>query len=158
MPALGDAPVATFSSVDDLAEAVGTTLGHSSWRRLDQSTVDMFADLADDHQWIHVDTARAADGPYGGTIVHGMLTLALVPTMINEVVTVEGLRMGLNYGFDRVRFIQPVPVGSRVRAAVTAAEAKSTDAGVRMSFEATVEREGSPDPVCVARNVILYLR
>ncbi len=150
--------MAAFSSVDDLVDAVGTTLGHSSWHPLNQSTVDTFADLVDDHQWIHVDAARAAEGPYGGTIVHGMLTLALIPTMISEVVAVEGLRMGLNYGFDRVRFIQPVPVGSRVRAAIAVAEAKPTDDGVRTSFEATVERDGSADPVCVARNVILYLR
>lgn len=147
-----------FSSVDALADAVGSALGHSAWRVVGQSDVDTFADVVDDHQWIHTDTVRAAAGPYGGTIVHGMFTLALVPTMVGEVVRVEGLRLGLNYGFDRIRFLDPVPAGSRLRAEVVAADAVRTDDGVRMVFDVTVEREGSTKPACVARNVILYLR
>lgn len=101
-----------------------------------------------------MDTDRAAGGPYGGTIVHGMLTLALIPTMIGEVVAVDGL----HHGFDRIRFIHPVPVGSRLRAAVAVADAVPTGDGVRVVFDTTVERPDSVDPVCVARNVILYLR
>lgn len=147
-----------FASVDALADAVGTSLDHSPWRVVGQSDVDAFADVADDHQWIHTDAVRAAAGPYGGTIVHGMLTLVLVPTMVGEVVRVEGLRMGLNYGFDRVRFVDPVPAGSRLRAAVVVGDAVRTGDGVRMAFDVTVEREGAAKPACVARNVILYLR
>jgi acyl dehydratase len=147
-----------FPTVDALAAAAGTALGHSAWHQIDQSAVNTFADVVDDHQWIHVDVDRAATGPYNGTIVHGALTLALIPTMIGEVVTVENLAMGLNYGYDRVRFIRPVPVGSRVRAAVTVKKAAPATGGVRMTFEATVEREGAADPVCVVENIILYLR
>jgi acyl dehydratase len=105
----------TFISVEELQQAVGEELGSSDWLLIEQSRVDLFAEATDDHQWIHVDAERAADGPFGGTIAHGYLTLSLLPRFGKEIYTVENMRTGINYGLNRVRFIHPVRVGSRVR-------------------------------------------
>ncbi|MCE3554868.1 MaoC family dehydratase [Pseudonocardia sp. RS11V-5] len=147
-----------FAAVPDLlAVTPGTELGHSSWRVVEQPRVDTFADATDDHQWIHVDRARAADGPYGTTIAHGMLTLSLVPTMIGEVATVPSATFGLNYGFDKVRFTAPVPTGSRVRAAVSVVAADPVPGGAKVTFRAVVELEGSDRPACVADMIIIWM-
>ena len=129
--------------------AVGTQLGSSDWITVDQSQIDLFADATDDHQWIHVDPARAGDGPFGATIAHGFLTLSLLPELVGQVYTVEGVGMGINYGVNRLRFTAPVPVGSRVRAVVDLGDVIDVAGGVQLTVGVTVELEGSPRPALV---------
>jgi acyl dehydratase len=142
--------VRTFSGIDEYEKAVGTHLGHSEWHTVTQQQVDGFADATGDHQWIHVDPERAAEGPFGGTIAHGYLTLSLVPMLMSEISRVDGLRMGVNYGSDKVRFPAPVPVGSRVRAGAELLSLDRTPQGARAKVRVTIEREGGGKPVCVA--------
>ncbi|WP_134765668.1 MaoC family dehydratase [Nocardioides sp. 1609] len=139
-----------------LLELAPSDLGHTPWRTLGQDDIDTFADLTDDHQWIHVDRDRAAEGPYGTTIAHGMLTLALVPVLVGEVLRVDGSSFGLNYGFEKVRFTNPVPAGARIRGAVRLAAAELQGDWVRGSFAVTVEVEDVERPALVAENVILW--
>ncbi|MEH1101400.1 MaoC family dehydratase [Micromonospora sp. CPCC 205561] len=143
----------TFASVDELAAAVGETLGPGPWQRIEQGRVDLFADATDDHQWIHLDAERAAAGPYGGTIAHGYLTLSLLPALVGRLYRVGGVRMGVNYGLNRVRFPAPVPVGSAVRAVATIAEVSPVDGGVQLVTNAVVECDAGAKPVCVAETV-----
>ena len=105
-----------FGSLDELVAAQGSELGPTEWLEVTQERVNVFADATDDHQWIHVDPARAADGPFGGTIAHGLLTLALVPHFSHQLYNVKGISLAVNYGYDKVRFINPVKVGARIRA------------------------------------------
>ncbi|MGK5675668.1 MaoC family dehydratase [Micromonospora sp. URMC 106] len=147
-----------FASLDELTAAVGETLGPGDWQRIDQSRVDLFADATDDHQWIHLDPERAAAGPYGGTIAHGFLTLSLLPALVGRLYRVRGVRMGVNYGLNRVRFPAPVPVGSAVRATATIAGVSPVDGGVQLVTGVTVECDAGAKPVCVAETVSrLYL-
>jgi acyl dehydratase len=146
----------SFSDVHELLAAEGADLGVTAWREVTQPQVDSFADTTDDHQWIHVDVDRAADGPYGGTIAHGMLTLSLVPVMIGEVVSVSAT-YGLHYGFEKVRFPAPVPVGSRIRGHVRVLRTAPVEGGTRATFGVTVEVEGGAKPVCVAEDTIVWL-
>lgn len=141
-----------FTGADDLLSSVGERVGVSGWLVIDQKRIDAFADVARDHQWIHVDRERAATGPFGGTIAHGMLTLCLaVPSMANEVYRIDGRRMGVNYGLNKVRFPAPLPVDSRIRARVTLAAAEEREPSViQVTWNVTVEREGGDKPVCVA--------
>ncbi|MDO3702990.1 MaoC family dehydratase [Micromonospora sp. C28SCA-DRY-2] len=143
----------TFASLDELAAAVGETIGPGDWQRIDQSRVDLFADATDDHQWIHVDPERAAAGPFGGTIAHGYLTLSLLPALAGRLYRVQGVRMGVNYGLNRVRFPAPVRVGSAVRATATIAEVSGVDGGVQLVAAVTVESDAGGKPVCVAETV-----
>ena len=144
----------TFANPEELAKAVGEQLGHSEWHTVDQDRVNGFADATGDHQWIHVDPERAKAGPFGTTIGHGFLTLSLVPVLVGEVYRVEGVRMGINYGLDKVRFPAPLPVGSRVRAAVELVSADPTpDGGTQVKCKVTIEREGGDKPVCVAETL-----
>ncbi|WP_030684064.1 MaoC family dehydratase [Streptomyces sp. NRRL B-1347] len=146
-----------FTSADELRAAVGEQLGHSDWLEVDQKRIDLFAEATGDHQWIHVDPERAAAGPFGATIAHGYLTLSLLPVLVPQVLRVEGMRMGLNYGTNKVRFPSPVPVGSRLRATVALTEAEPTkDGGVQVTAAVTVEREGADKPACVADSVSRY--
>ncbi|GAA2632497.1 MaoC family dehydratase [Streptomyces axinellae] len=146
-----------FTSADELREATGQELGTSDWLEIDQKRIDLFADATGDHQWIHVDPARAAEGPFGTTIAHGYLTLSLLPSLIPQIMRVEGMRMGVNYGVNKVRFPSPVPVGSRLRARATLAEvATASDGGVQVAAKVTVEREGESKPVCVAESLSRY--
>jgi acyl dehydratase len=148
----------TFPTVADLlACPPGTSLGHTAWRVVEQPRIDTFADATDDHQWIHVDAVRAADGPYGATIAHGMLTLSLVPVLIGELAAVPGASMGVNYGFDKVRFTNPVPVGSRIRAEVTVLEVSAVPGGAKATFRAVVQIEGADKPACIADQIIVWL-
>ena len=145
-----------FGSLDELREAVGAELGPSDWLEVDQKRVDLFAEATGDHQWIHVDPQRAADGPFGTTIAHGYLTLSLLPYLVPKVLQVEGVRMGVNYGVNKVRFPAPVPVGSRVRARVRIADVSEAGGGVQLTTQVTIEREGGEKPVCVAESVSRY--
>ncbi len=134
----------SFSTYDDLAAALGEFLGHSDWLTIDQARIDTFADATDDHQWIHVDAERAAAGPFGTTVAHGYLTLALVPTLVASLVDYAGWSARINYGCNRVRFPQPVPVDSRIRAGVQLAGVVPGAAGIQVTLLVTVEIE---DPV-----------
>lgn len=142
-----------FASLDELRKAAGTSLGYTDWMEVDQARIDTFADATGDHQWIHVDPERAAAGPFGTTIAHGYLTLSLLPALTAGMVRVEGARMGVNYGLNRVRFPAPVPSGSRVRALVEVVEVTEIDGGAQVVATVTVEREGGDKPVCVAETV-----
>ena len=141
---------------DGLAEHVGQTVGTSSWHTVRQEDIDTFAKLTGDEQWIHVDPARAADGPYGTTIQHGFLTLGLATGLLWEVCTVDGFGVILNYGLNRVRFPAPLRVGSRIRMHVEVAEVKALDGGAEAVYRLTYETEGEPKPCCVADLVFRY--
>ncbi|MEV6812649.1 MaoC family dehydratase [Micromonospora sp. NPDC051296] len=142
-----------FAGIDDLAAAVGETIGPGPWYPVDQRRVDLFADATDDHQWIHVDPARAAAGPYGGTIGHGYLTLSLLPALVGRLYRVDGVRMGVNYGLNRVRFPAPVRVGSAVRAVATIGEVSRIEGGAQVFTTVTVDSDAGGKPVCVAETV-----
>ncbi|MEU9793469.1 MaoC family dehydratase [Streptomyces sparsogenes] len=146
-----------FTSPDELRSAAGEDLGPSDWLEVDQKRIDLFADATGDHQWIHVDPEKAAAGPFGTTIAHGYLTLSLLPAFTPQLLTVEGVRMGINYGVNKVRFPSPVPVGSRLRATGRVAEVTEVaDGGFQVTLVVTVEREGGDKPVCVAESVARY--
>jgi len=138
---------------DELAQRVGQVLGTSDWIDVDQSRIDAFAQATGDHQWIHVDAERAAAGPFGTTVAHGFLTLSLLPSMLLTAFEIRGSRMGVNYGSNRVRFPAPVPAGSRLRGHFKLLACEEIDGGVQLTVEATIEREGSTKPVCVAQTL-----
>ena len=147
----------TIASFDDLTPLIGTHLGHSSGHRVTQERVDLFAEATGDHQWIHVDPGRAAAGPFGGTIAHGYLTLSLGPVLLHDIVTWENIRMGVNYGLNKVRFPSPVPVGATLRlGAVLVGAEQLGGGGVQATLELTFEVEGSPKPACVAELLLRY--
>lgn len=144
--------------IDDLAAKTGEPLGYSSWLVVTQNRVDTFAEATGDHQWIHVDPAKAANGPFGTTIAHGFLTLSLAPTLLWEVVTVGGAGLVVNYGVNRVRFPAAVPVGSRVRGGVELIAAEEVAGGVQAVFRISVDVMDAPKPACVAEIVFRYYR
>lgn len=146
------------ASVDDLTALVGTHLGYSDFVTVTQDQVNLFADATGDHQWIHVDPERAAAGPFGGTIAHGYLTLALLPVLLSGVVRVDGVTMGVNYGTNRVRFSAPVPVGSEIRAGATLAAVEEVAGGVQVSLDVIVSVRDATKPSCVAQVVYRYFR
>ena len=140
-----------FSSPQQAAAAVGTKLGESAWLTIDQARIDRFAEATGDHQWIHVDPAKAKDGPFGTTVAHGYLTFSLINMFLPELFRAEGVKMGINYGADRLRFPAPVPVGSRVRAVAELVKAEPLDGNaVQTTLRVTMEVEGSAKPGCVA--------
>ncbi len=143
-----------FADVDELAAQEGEVdLGRSEWCTVDQRMIDLFADATGDHQWIHVDAERAADGPFGSTIAHGFLTLSLLPRLVSELYAVESAGMIVNVGSDKVRFLAPVPVDSRVRAhAVITGRERRGDA-VRNFFTVTIEIEGSERPAAIVESI-----
>jgi acyl dehydratase len=137
----------------------GDEFGPSSWLEVTQERIDEFADATGDHQWIHVDPDKAAQGPFGTTIAHGFLTLSLLVKFIDEVRPSSGeFRMGINYGVNRVRFPAPVPVGSKLRAHFRVLEVTDVEGGIQVVTEGTVEREGGEKPVCVAEMVSRHYR
>ena len=142
-----------INGLDELKSKVGQELGVSDWHDVTQERVDAFADATGDHQWIHVDPERAKDTPFGGTIAHGLYTLSLGPQFSYALWTVEGTVFGLNYGYEKVRFPAPLPIGSRVRMRATLTEAHDVDGGVQFTVTQSFEREGSEKPVCVAESV-----
>ncbi len=141
-----------YAGLEDLAGRVGQALGESDVWLVDQARIDAFAHATDDHQWLHTDTARAAQGPFGATVAHGFLTLSLLPTLMAQAYAVDGVGLRLNYGLERVRFPAPVRVGSRLRARfVLGAFDRLPDGGAQLRIDATVECEGGAKPVCVAQ-------
>lgn len=148
----------TFESVSDLAAAAGEVIGQSDWVTITQDDVDLFADATGDHQWIHVDPERAAAGPFGTTIAHGFMTLALLPRLQHQIYRVNGIKLAINYGLNKVRFPAPVPVGSRVRAQSSLLGVEELgDGAVQATMSTTVEVEGVAKPACVAESVVRYL-
>ncbi len=146
-----------YRGIADLEAAMGRELGPTSWFTVGQDRIDGFADATEDHQWIHVDPARAVDGPFGATVAHGFLTLSLVPYFVNCLRRIEGVRMGVNYGLDKVRFPAPVRVGSRIRARTTMIRLDHVaDDAVQLVTRTTVEVEGDGKPGCVADLVSRY--
>jgi acyl dehydratase len=140
-----------FNGVDELRQAKGSQLGASGWVTVEQSHIDQFAEATGDHQWIHVDAERAKDGPFGKTIAHGFLTLSLLPVLVSQVYRVDNVKMGINYGLNKVRFTSPVPVGSRVRGNVELVDVADAGGGaVQITTRITVELEGSERPAIVA--------
>jgi len=142
--------------IDGLKEKVGEHLGYSDCHEVTQDQVNLFADATGDHQWIHVDPERAKAGPFGGPIAHGYLTLSLAPALLPQILQVQGISMGVNYGTEKVRFPSPVPVGSKLRAG---AELKAVDdvaGGAQVTMDVTFEVEGAPKPSCVATVVYRY--
>ena len=149
--------VKTFSSAQQLLDAVGEDLGTSEWTTITQEQIDKFADATDDHQWIHVDVERAKAGPFGAPIAHGYLTMSLVSSFLPQLLRVEGMKLGLNYGVNKVRFPAPVPVGSRVRGSGRISEVTEVPGGVQVVFTITVELEGSDKPAAIVEPVSRYL-
>lgn len=146
-----------FSSPDELLGSAGEQLGTSDWLVVDQQRIDTFADATGDDQWIHVDPAKAATGPFGATIAHGYLTLALTNKFMPQVMRVDGASMGINYGVNKVRFPQPVLVGSRVRGTATIHACEQIAGGVQVVVEMVVEIEGSDRPACVCQSVSRFM-
>ena len=144
--------------LDDLASRVGESLGHSAWIEVGQARIVQFADATGDHQWIHLDAERAAQGPFGTTIAHGFLTLSLLPLMLQSGLRIGDVGMGVNYGLNRVRFPAPVPSGSRVRGHFKLLAFEPLPGGAQLVIEVTMEREGSAKPVCVAESVTRQFR
>lgn len=148
----------TFDGTDAVKAAVGSHLGFSDWVEVTQAMVDTFADATGDHQWIHVDAARAtAESPFGGPIAHGYLTLSLTNLFLPQVVEVQGVSAGLNRGTGKIRFPSPVPVGSRLRAGVELVAVDDVAGGIDTTMVITVEREGADKPVCVVESLSRYL-
>lgn len=144
----------TFQTLSELASLVGQEVAVSDWITIAQQQVNLFAQATGDHQWIHVDVERAKAGPFGGPIAHGFLTLSLLPRFFESSFEVVQSRMGVNYGLNKVRFMAPVPVGSRLRARMKLLASTPIDNdGVQMAWEVTIEREGLAKPVCVAESL-----
>jgi len=146
----------TVNGIDKFHDLLGQHLGYSEWHVVTQDQVNLFADATGDHQWIHVDPERAKDGPFGGAIAHGYLTLSLAPALLGEVLTVEGMSMGVNYGCNKVRFPTPVPVGAKLRLGAEVATVEDVKGGVQAALDLTFEVEGAAKPSCVAQVVYRY--
>ena len=149
----------TVVDLSDLGGLVGREVATSDWLLVTQERIDAFADATGDHQWIHVDTERArAETPFGATIAHGFLTLSLLTVLMHDAVTVDGPRMTLNYGLNRVRFVSAVPSGSRVRARIALGKIEDIGDSIQATWSVTVEREGGDKPALVAEWVVRYCR
>ncbi len=146
----------TIKGLDDLRAKAGDHLGYSDWQELTQDQVNLFADATGDHQWIHVDVEKAKKGPFGGPIAHGYLTLSLVPALMGQIVTIEGMSMGLNYGCNKVRFPSPLPVGAKLRLGASLQSVEEVAGGVQAIIGVTIEVQGQEKPACVADVVYRY--
>ncbi|MEM7287748.1 MAG: MaoC family dehydratase [Actinomycetota bacterium] len=147
----------SFRSPADLLDAAGTDLGATDWIEITQDRIDLFAESTGDHQWIHVDPEKAAEGPFGATIAHGYLTLALTNLFLPDLIVVENISMGVNYGVNKVRFPSPVVVGSRVRGSGVVTEVTEVPGGVQAVITVTVEIEGADKPACIAESISRFL-
>lgn len=150
MPTVFDRPAA-------LLDAVGTDLGATDWIEITQERIDLFAEATGDHQWIHVDPEKAKDGPFGATIAHGYLTLAITNLFLPQLIDVRNTSMGVNYGVDKVRFPSPVPVGSRIRGTATVTGVTAIDGGVQAVITIVVEVEGGSKPACIVESISRFL-
>ena len=146
-----------FDNLAELVAAQGTQLGPTEWLEITQERVNLFADATDDHQWIHVDPARAADGPFGGTITHGLLTLSLLPRFTHQLYTVDNVAMAINYGYNKVRFITPVRVGAKLRARAEISAVAQLENAVQATLSTTVEIEDSEKPAAVAESIVRFI-
>ena len=146
-----------FSGLDEFVAAQGEELGPTDWLEVTQDRVNLFADATDDHQWIHVDPERAANGPFGGTIAHGLLTLSLLPHFTHQLYTVDNVAMAINYGYNKVRFITPVRVGVKIRARAQIAKVDQLDGAVQATVTITVEIDGSDKPAAVAESIVRFI-
>lgn len=146
----------TVENPRDLLGLVGKSLGTTGWREVTQPDVNLFAKATGDEQWIHVDVERAKSGPFGGTIAHGYMTLSLIAPLFDDVLKVEKLSMGVNYGLNKARFPAPVPVGSRVRLTADVASAEEIKGGVQIVAAITIDRDGGDKPVCIAEAVLRF--
>jgi acyl dehydratase len=144
--------------VDAFHDLVGQQIGYTDWEPITQERVNVFADATDDHQWIHVDPERAKDGPFGGAIAHGYLTLSLAPVLLNKVLRVDEMKFGVNYGANKIRFPSPVLVGSDLRMGVTVATVEDVEGGVQVTYVLVMEVRDAPKPACVAQVVYRYYR
>jgi acyl dehydratase len=142
-----------FAHLHDLQALIGQEIGISDWITVDQTRIDKFADATGDHQWIHVDPVRAKDGPFGTTVAHGFLTLSLLPEMFQSAFDVSDVRMGINYGLNKVRFTTPVPSGGRVRGRFVLQGYEPIDGGAQLAVTVTMELEGSAKPACIAESL-----
>ena len=143
----------TVNGIGELKGLAGQDLGHSEWLEITQERVNTFADATGDHQWIHVDVEKAKAGPFGAPIAHGYLTLSLVIPLFGELLKVDGVKMGVNYGLEKVRFPHPVPVGSKIRLNAKVVSVEDVPGGTQSTFDFTVEIDGVAKPACVARTV-----
>ena len=144
----------TFQTLADIAAQLGQEVAVSDWITITQEQVNQFAEATGDHQWIHVDVEKAKAGPFGAPIAHGFLTLSLLPKFFESSMHIVESRMGVNYGLNKVRFVSPVPVGSRLRARMKLLACDAIDNnGMQMTWEVTVEREGASKPVCIAESI-----
>ncbi|RJG26425.1 MaoC family dehydratase [Massilia cavernae] len=145
----------SYETLAELQSLVGEVVGTSNWTTIDQDRINTFADATGDHQWIHVDPERAAKGPFGGPIAHGFLTLSLLSYFLPNAFEIRNVKMGVNYGLNKVRFLKPVPVNSRLRAHFKLQSFEPIENnGAQTTFEMTIELEGAPKPVCVAESIL----
>jgi acyl dehydratase len=142
-----------YPKLAELQNLVGQEIGASEWLTLDQARIDSFAEVTGDRQWIHVDPERAAAGPFGATVAHGFLTLGLLPTLLETAFAIDDVKMGVNYGLNKVRFPNPVRVGSRLRGHFRLLDCTPLDGGMQLTMQATIEIEGEAKPACVAETV-----
>ncbi len=145
-----------IEGIDGLKAKKGEHLGYSDWLEITQERVNEFAEATGDHQWIHVDPERAKSGPFGGPIAHGYLTISLAPMLLPQVMRVEGIQMGVNYGINKLRFPSPVPVGSKLRVGASLADVEDIQGGAQVTLDLTFETEGRDKPSCVAQAVYRY--
>ena len=143
----------TFAKLQELQALVGQEIGLSDWITVDQQRIDGFAEATGDRPWIHIDPVQAAQGPFGRTIAHGFLTLSLLPELFAHAFAIDDVRMGVNYGLNKVRFTAPVPSGGRVRGRFVLREYQPLEGGAQLTVEATIELEGSARPACVAETI-----
>jgi acyl dehydratase len=150
-------PQRTIEGIEGLRALVGQEIGVSAWREIDQDLINRFADATGDHQWIHIDVERAQrESPFGTTIAHGYLILSLVPAFNEEIFTVGGLKLVVNYGLNKVRFVSPVPAGSRLRMRGRLAELSEVAGGQQAMLALTIEREGEEKPACVVEQLVRF--
>jgi len=142
-----------YATLAEIERDVGGDAAVSDWIEITQQRINLFADATGDHQWIHVDPERAKAGPFGTTIAHGFMTLALLPEMSASAIHVDDVRMGVNYGLNKVRFTAPVPSGSRVRGHFKLLKFERLEGGAQLTYEVRMEREGSDKPICIAESV-----
>ena len=142
-----------YETLASLQARVGQDIGASDWVAIEQARIDLFAQATGDHQWIHTDPVRAAAGPFGATVAHGYLTLSLVPLLFESGFAIDDVKMGVNYGLNRVRFMSPVRVGGRVRGQFKLLGYEPLEGGAQLTVQVTIELEGSPKPACVAETV-----